>query len=348
MIDVRFRQIWFNAVLACGDLSPVVRLVAQAIGHAMNVGTGQCNPSYDTLGDRTHQSARTCMRAVKALEDAGWVAVVRTKGRHSNSFVLKMPASVAVDVDLGSGFTPQSEVAASPTATAPAANGDKALSLFVPAEPCPSSVTVASGEPCQSSVTVEGAEPCHSSVTDADGQQCQIGPATVTELCHPNNKNKYTPLTPLAQSGTDIDAAFEELWEIWGNDADKGKARSSFHRAVTGLRVDPSTIIEAARERRLRRLTGHVVEAEPLARWLRGEGWSAETKPATSRKPRPAQGARPEVFVEEGSAPWKAWKEFRRRQGKGTPATSFASQGGRRGWHFPTEFPAGSHEVHHG
>jgi hypothetical protein len=338
VIDVRFRQIWFNAVLACKELPAPVRLVAQAIGHVMNVGTGQCNPSYETLGERTGQSARTCMRAVKALEAAGWIAVVRTKGRHSNNFVLKMPASAAVGVDLATELPLQTEAAEARAVMVAETNRDKALSPFTPAQPC------------QSSVTVPVSQPCHSSVTDAKEQQCQIEPSTVTELCHPNNKNKYIPLKPPTQTGNDIDSTFEELWEIWANNTDKGKARQAFHRAVTGLRVDPSTIIEAARDRRIgRRLSGDVPEAVPLARWLRGEGWSAETKPASSGELKASEAKRPDVFVEEGTAAWKAWKEHRRRQGKGVQsAIAFPSERGRRGWHFETEWPTTSREVQHG
>lgn len=338
MIDVRFRQIWFNAVLACRELPAPVRLVAQAIGHLMNVGTGQCNPSYETLGERTGQSARTCMRAVKVLEAAGWIAVVRTKGRHSNNFVLKMPASAAVSVDLATELPLQTAAAEAPAVMVAETNRDKALSPFTPAQPC------------QSSVTVPVSQPCHSSVTDAEEQQCQIEPPTVTELCHPNNKNKYIPLKPPTQTGTDLDAAFEELWEIWANNTDKGKARSAYHRAVTGLRVDPATIIEAARDRRVsRRLAGDVEETVPLARWLRGEGWSAETKPASSRGPKPAETKRPEIFVEEGTAAWMAWKEHRKRNGMGVQsAFALQSQGGRRGWLFETEWPPVAHEVQYG
>jgi hypothetical protein len=335
VIDVRFRQIWFNAVLACKELPAPVRLVAQAIGHVMNVGTGQCNPSYETLGERTGQSARTCMRAVKTLEAADWIAVVRTKGRHSNNFVLKMPASAAVSVDLTTELPLQT--AEAPAVMVAETNRDKALSPFAPAQPC------------QSSVTVPVSQPCHSSVTDAEEQQCQIEPPTVTELCHPNNKNKYIPLKPPTQTGTDIDAAFEELWEIWANNTDKGKARSAFYRAVTGLRVDPSTIIEAARDRRIgRRLSGDVPEAVPLARWLRGEGWSAETKPASSREPKASKVKRAEIFIEEGTPQWKAWREDYKRNGNGLTARSFPSKPGRFGWYFETEWPVGSREVQYG
>lgn len=300
MIDVRFRTVWQNAMLACPEVSGTVCRVGMVVSQFTHPGN-ECFPSYELLGQRAAVSRDTAIRAVKSLEAAGWLSVTRTKGRKSNTFTLLMPASVAVPEPL---ITTSSEADLRP---------------------------------------LEVVEQSQAGATVAKQEQSQMAPSTVKELCGPKNNKNISPLTPQAQTCTDTDAAFEELWEIWGNVLDKGKARSAFHRAVNGLRVVPSTIIEAARERRLRRLAGHVAEAVPLARWLRDEGWSVDAKQAAARELKAAEAHPVKVFVEEGTPAWKAWKEHRRRQGLGVQsAIAFPSKRGRRGWLFESEWPPGS------
>jgi hypothetical protein len=323
MIDVRFRTVWQNAMLACPEVSGTVCRVGMVVSQFTHPGN-ECFPSYELLGQRAAVSRDTAIRAVKSLEAAGWLNVTRTKGRKSNTFTLLMPASVAVPEPL---ITTSSEADLRP---------------LEGAQQSQAGATVARPEQSQAGATVGACERPQAGATVAKQEQSQMASSTVAELCGPKNNKNISPLTPQAQTGTDTDAAFEELWEIWGNVLDKGKARSAFHRAVNGLRVDPSTIIEAARERRLRRLAGHVAEAEPLARWLRGEGWSVETRQAAAREPKAAEGKRADVFVEEGTAQWRAWKDLRKRQGRVLVARSFPSKPGRRGWLFESEWPPGS------
>ena len=313
MIDVRYRTIWQNAVLACPDLSATVCRVAMAISQCLYPGN-DCFPSYELLGKNAAVSRDTAMRAVKGLEAAGWLGVMRTKGRRSNTFMLLMPASLAI-----------------PEAPALMTGNDAVRPLAV-------------SQQSQAGATVALSEQSQAGATVAKMEQSQIAAPTVAQLCNPKNSKNISPLNPPTQPGSDIDAAFEVLWTIWSNDADKGKARSAFHRATSasGLGVSPEAIIAAARERRLRRLTANASEAVPLARWLRGEGWSGEAKPASAHERKPAQAAKPQVFVEEGSPAWTAWRTYRQRQGKSTPSSTFASQSGRRGWHFESEWPPGS------
>lgn len=324
MIDVRFRTVWQNAVLACPDISATVCRVAMSISQFMHPGN-ECFPSYERLAERSSVSRDTAIRAVKRLEVAGWLGVTRTMGRKSNTFTMLMPASVAVPEPL----------IATP-------NEADLRSLEV-VEQSQAGATVARLEQSQAGATVGACERPQAGATVAKQEQSQMAPSTVAELCGPKNNKNISLLTPQAQTCTDTDAAFEELWEIWGNVLDKGKARSAFHRAVNGLHVDPSTIIGAARDRRIgRRLSGDVPEAVPLARWLRGEGWSAETKPASSRETKASQVKRADIFIEEGTPQWKAWREDYKRNGKGLIARSFPSKPGRFGWHFESEWPPGS------
>lgn len=331
MIDVRYRTVWQNAVLASPEISATVCRVAMAISQRLHPGS-ECFPSYELLGKSAAISRDTAIRAVKWLEAAGWLGVTRTKGRKSNTFTLLLPASAAIP---------------EPLQIPTICNDVRPLEVV---EQSQAGATVARFEQSQAPATVAPSERSQAGATVAEKEQPQITPPTVAELCGPKKYKNISPLNPPTQPGNDVDADFEELWEIWANNTDKGKARQAFHRAVTGLHVDPSTIIEAARDRRIgRRLSGDVPEAVPLTRWLRGEGWSAETKPASSREPRPTETKRPEIFVEEGTAAWMAWKEHRKRKGMGVQsAFALQSQGGRRGWLFETEWPPVANEVQYG
>lgn len=343
MINVRARQVWQDAILASPTLSPTVRCVAMAISFAMHIGGEGCFPSYQLIASRSACSRATAMRAVKTLEEAGWLGVARTSGRHANSFTLLMPG----DQSISTG---------SETRQLADFHADKAADLRVS---CPDHADKVAAFSCRTrnqetvSAPIQHAangiiqkQPLNGIIPNHERSQNR--PATVAKPCDPKREEQDSPLKPPTQTGTDLNAAFEELWQIWANGTDKGKARSAFHRAVTGLNVAPETIISAARERRLKRLTGHGAEAEPLARWLRREGWSIETKPASTGSPLTDQARHPTVFVEEGTEAWKAWRSYRQHLGKGTPSTTFASQGGRRGWHFETEFPPSFRSVHHG
>ncbi|MCM5552408.1 helix-turn-helix domain-containing protein [Pleomorphomonas sp. NRK KF1] len=323
MIDVRYRTVWQNAVLACPEISATVCRVAMAISQRLHPGS-ECFPSYELLGKSAAISRDTAIRAVKWLEGAGWLGVTRTKGRKSNTFTLLLPASVAIP---------------EPLQIPTICNDVRPLEVV---EQSQADATVARFEQSQAPATVAPSERPQAGATVAEKEQSQIAPSTVAELCDPKKHKNIYPLNPPTQPGNDIDAAFEELWEIWANNTDKGKARSAFHRAVTGLRVLPETIIAAARERRLKRITGHVGEAMPLARWLREEGWSAETKPASSSGLKASEAKQARIFVEEGTAAWKAWKEHRKRKGLSLVARSFPSKPGRFGWYFETEWPPGS------
>lgn len=321
MIDVRFRDIWQRAILSCHDVPPNVCRVAMAISLRLYVGRGNCFPSYERLAEDAAVSRDTVIRAVKTLEAAGWLGVIRSKGRKSNSFTLLMPPSMAVDVG-----------------TCQAIDAELSQSM-APAEQSQAGATVATPEQSQAAATVAPVERPQAAAAVAEMKQSHIEAQTVAEPCHPKKIEENTPLTPQASSGTV--AAFEKLWEVWENDTDKGRARAAFHRATSpsGLNVPAETIIEAARSRRIRRFTSNVPEAVPLARWLRDEGWAVAAKRSTSGERQAVQPARPLVFVEEGTPAWRAWQDAKRREGKRFTARSFPSQPGRLGWYFDSEWP---------
>jgi len=325
MIDVRYRQTWFDAVLADAELSPTVCRVAMALGFSMHIGSGDCYPSYDLLGKKAACSRDTAMRAVKTLEAGGWVRIARSKGRKSNAFTLTLPATLTAKVEtVDAAFA---TVPDAPDATvdtlAPVSNGGTAMQpLALPQQ-------------SQADATV------------ARMKQSQIEAATVAELCDPKRIEKIPPYNPPIAQPAKVNDAFETLCEIWSDDiGDRGRARTAFTRAVSVLNVDPDKIVAAARERRIQRLSSHGAAAEPLATWLRREGWAVPPKLAMARQS--TGQTMSQVFVEEGSDAWRAWVAHRRHEGKTVPATAFSSKQGRRGWLFPSEYPPKVREAAYG
>lgn len=78
------RWAWLRALTACGDLSPMARLVGQtlAVGFA-NSETAECRPSVAAIMKAVAASKSTVMRALADLADAGWI--VRLGGESPSS-----------------------------------------------------------------------------------------------------------------------------------------------------------------------------------------------------------------------------------------------------------------------
>lgn len=63
-----------------------------------NTSTGQCNPSYRQLAEASRTSQGTVLRAIAALEAAGYIIAKRSDGGRNqrNSYLIKHPAGEAV------------------------------------------------------------------------------------------------------------------------------------------------------------------------------------------------------------------------------------------------------------
>jgi hypothetical protein len=86
------RDAYIRAIMAQASLSPIARLLLVTLAMHRNCKTGQCNPSYETLGLEIGVSERTAMRLVAKLEACGALAVERRSGRHhTNGFILMAP-----------------------------------------------------------------------------------------------------------------------------------------------------------------------------------------------------------------------------------------------------------------
>jgi helix-turn-helix protein len=67
-------------------LSPAAKVVAAVLLLQFhNTKTGQCNPSFATIGERSGRSRSSIIRDVAELEQTGWIAVVSTKGGSSSN-----------------------------------------------------------------------------------------------------------------------------------------------------------------------------------------------------------------------------------------------------------------------
>jgi hypothetical protein len=67
-------------------LSPAAKVVAAVLLLQFhNIKTGQCNPSFATIGERSGRSRSSIIRDVAELEQTGWIAVVSTKGGSSSN-----------------------------------------------------------------------------------------------------------------------------------------------------------------------------------------------------------------------------------------------------------------------
>jgi hypothetical protein len=91
------RDAWIRLMLSVhvDALSCAAKIVAARLALHHNIEREQCNPSIRELVLGTGMSESTVRRAVRELEQKGWLSVTRTSGGHrfssSNSFELRAP-----------------------------------------------------------------------------------------------------------------------------------------------------------------------------------------------------------------------------------------------------------------
>jgi hypothetical protein len=94
-VSLRDRDAWMRAILASGEHETVQR-VGLRIALYIHMQTGRCNPACATIArDLGGIAERTVQRAIKTLEQHGWIRVERTSGGrqdgrrgNTNDFVL--------------------------------------------------------------------------------------------------------------------------------------------------------------------------------------------------------------------------------------------------------------------
>ena len=86
----REKMLWLNALAIECDLKPTTFRVAYIIADHFNWVSGLGWPSRGRLADKTCLSSKSISRAVKQLEENGWLSVYRKRDR-SNQYRLTWP-----------------------------------------------------------------------------------------------------------------------------------------------------------------------------------------------------------------------------------------------------------------
>lgn len=108
---------WRDAVFsACGPETSTERLVAAALAQHMDAAGGSCFPSVSRLAEETSLSRRTVQRALRSLEESGWIREAgwethQTAGGPQRTKVFR--AAVPTSSDGGDTVTPPSSKGAS-------------------------------------------------------------------------------------------------------------------------------------------------------------------------------------------------------------------------------------------
>lgn len=91
-----WRQEWAQAVRKARDLPTTAKLVGQVLAlDFANGGTGQCNPSRETIADHLGVSEATIKRALSDLVKAGWLGRTSETSRNKTvSYTFLSPGKV--------------------------------------------------------------------------------------------------------------------------------------------------------------------------------------------------------------------------------------------------------------
>lgn len=312
-----------------------------AVGQAVYIGQASCFLSYDTLAAKTGLHRVTVVKAIKELQKAGWISVMRTRGRRSNTYALSLP----VPLRFPDEETRQlADIAENKAANWPGSNPDKieqggnfatlpAVNIGGQDEAEQLSCCATVGghfEAANSSVAklpLSGEEQSPSYATDADRQQLQNAAPTVVKLDYPIIEKKKKTYNPLGADDGNHSALFERLWALWGGGGFEDRAKRRFDKTLMDG-VDPAIIIAAAERRRKRLDRFGLREAGMLYLWLRRGDWQRE--PDVPKQ----------VFVEQGTKAGRAWeRNWLETKCVRPPWQSVREQGFKRGWYFPSEFP---------
>lgn len=91
------RYMWMSDVAGDVRLSHATRLIGLRLAMHLNIRTGQCNPAMATLSAECAVSTRTVERAIRDLEQRGYVRRDSKAGRTSNHYTLSLRGkSVAI------------------------------------------------------------------------------------------------------------------------------------------------------------------------------------------------------------------------------------------------------------
>jgi hypothetical protein len=234
------RDAWMRAVLA-SDLPDAAVRVAIRIALHLRVSTGRCDPSYTTLATESHVAERSVYRLVALLEQKGWLSIQRTRGRHSNQYVLLNPANPMAGLNPAIAETGLN-----------AANPDSRDNPTVPNRASNPANMVADKKRRTTKRTTKGKE--------SDSRPCVVSRGFKNDT-----KGKNTSAPNLAE-------AFERFWRAYPRKVGRAAAQTAFEHVVE-RGAEAEVLIEAAARFAVIR-AGEPEKYTPYAsRWLREQRW---------------------------------------------------------------------------
>lgn len=250
------RDNWMRAVLVA-DLPDAAVRVAMTIALHLRVSTGRCDPAYATLASCSRVSERSVYRLVALLEHAGWIAIQRTRGRHSNQYVLLNPAKT------------ESGLSAANPDTSDRVNPDTSDNPTLPNRASNPANMLADKKRRTAKRTTKGRE--SDSPPPVAARDSKRSPAKKTPAARPVVKSE-------------LGDSFERFWAIYPRRVAKEAARKAWAKA-TERGVDPETLVMAAR-----RYAGERAGQDPRytkhpATWLNGGCWEDEPPPRADGPP---------------------------------------------------------------
>lgn len=251
----RDRDEWIKLLLAVKGttLCPGAKVIAVRLALHLNIEDGRCNPAIGTLARGAGMSESTIHRMIRELERKGWIRVDRSRGRHANSFDLRVPTPSTV-----TGFNPVT------SDTVGGSNPVKADRV----EECPTLSTV-TPQPCQNE---------HSNPVTVDTQKSEGRTAKrkAKEIDSPQLDLGDSESRRRKDAEEEIEAHFEEWYRHYPKHVDKADATKAYRGVITKKLATPSELLAGAmcyaaeRSGQDRKYTKHP------ASWLNKQCWLDE------------------------------------------------------------------------
>jgi hypothetical protein len=268
----RERDDWIRAVLA-SDLPHVAVRLAVRIAHHLHIGTGRCDPSYAALAAGSHIGERSVYRLVAPLEHTGLVPTQRTRGRHSNQYVLLNPATAMTGLNpdrAGTGLNPANpDYVDNPTLTGWVSNPDSRESYKKRRKAKRKAEEYISQPPDFFAEKKEGTPNEEKAEKNLFGEAVAVD-RVASKPDHPK---------------PDTDAAFDRFWSVYPKKVAKLAARKAFEQAISKHGVDPERLIEGAKRYAAERAGQDPKYTRNPATWLNGGCWEDEAPPRAGGPP---------------------------------------------------------------
>jgi hypothetical protein len=275
----RVQQWRWRVVEAGNGLSPIERLVALDLSIHMN-GSGNCDPapSIKTIAEEAGIDYRVVIRALRSLEDAGYLLVHRHRDRRGNRYSAAFsgaekvpPGTVPSHARDGTvpGPTTVPSHARDGTVPAEAERFTRSEERFIPAE--------------------EHFTAMHESAHRRGTTEGELLKGEVQEQTATPSRRALARRQTATTSDAEIAARFEEFWVVYPIHRDRKRAEKAWLKAAR--RASPEIIIAGAIA--YRDDPGRDPTKTKYAEgWLNGDRWEDEPTPASNNGRRPTPGLR--------------------------------------------------------